>query len=397
MVKEAHRHGIRIVMDAVLNHVHSDHEYFADPAKSAWFRTGCMCGSSPACGWDNAALTCLFRDYMPDIDWTNNDASAQFVDDMVWWIEEFDLDGIRVDAVKHVEDAAIVNLTNRVRERFETGGADYFMFGETFTGDSGLIKKSIGPRRLDAQLNFPLFMSTPEAVFATDSQGLQQVRSATSGTLADFGDAAMVDFVGNHDVARFITKADPANAGLQNNKWSSLPGAPVGQTPYDRLFLAFANLMTIPSVPLIYYGDEYGEWGGADPDNRHFLNTAATYLPEQRAQLDRMKKLLAARAKLRGLRRGPLVDLWCNSEPWGAGSGNLYAYARTDADPHHTAVIVLNLTANTWTGVVVNFPASLQWTQGELREELSGTDRPFSGSTITVDVPARGAVILSLK
>jgi len=397
MVQEAHRHGIRIVMDAVLNHVHEDHEYFVDQAKKSWFRTGCLCGSSPECGWDNAAQTCLFRTYMPDIDWTQNAASDQFVADMVWWMEEFDLDGIRVDAVKHVEDAAIINLTNRVRERFETAGTDYYMFGETFTGDAPTIKRYIGKNKLDGQLNFPLFMQMPETVFGRDDQGMQQVRSATQSSLASFAGATMVDFVGNHDVARFITKADPANRDKQGNQWSNLPGAPVGQAPYDRLYLAFAHLMTTPSVPLIYYGDEYGEWGGADPDNRHFMNREATYFPEQRAQIERMKKLLAARAKLRGLRRGPHVDLWCNMEPWGSGSGNLYAYARTDADPKHSAVIVLNLTTNTWTGVVVNFPANLQWTQGTLREELSGRDLPFSNSTVTVDVPARGAVILSLK
>lgn len=397
MVREAHKHGIRIVMDAVLNHVHSDHEYFLDPTKADWFRTGCTCGSSNECGWDNAALTCLFRTYMPDINWTNNAAADQFVDDMVWWMEEFDLDGIRIDAVKHVEDSAIINLTNRVRQRFETAGTDYYMFGETFTGDVGTIKRYIGPKKLDGQLNFPLFMRMPETVFARDDQGMQQVRAATLASLADFSGAMMVDFVGNHDVSRFITKADPANRDRQGNQWDNLPGAPVGQAPYDKLYLAFAHLMTTPSVPLIYYGDEYGEWGGADPDNRHFLNKEATYFPEQRAQLDRMKKLLAARARLRGLRRGPLLELWCNNEPWGSGQGNLMAYARTDADPKQTAVVVLNLTPSTWTGVVVNFPSQLQWSSGTLREELSGRDIPFSGSTVTVDVPARGAVILSLK
>ncbi len=397
LVKEAHRHGIRIVMDAVLNHVHEDHEYFADAAKKSWFRTGCLCGSSPECGWDNAAQTCLFRTYMPDINWTVNEASDQFVSDMVWWMEEFDLDGIRVDAVKHVEDAAIINLTNRVRERFETAGTDYYMFGETFTGDAAAINHYIGKNKLDGQLNFPLFMQMPETVFARDDQGMQQVRSATQASLSNFAGATMVDFVGNHDVARFITKADPANRDRQGSQWSNLPGAPVGQGPYDRLYLAFAHLMTTPAVPLIYYGDEYGEFGGADPDNRHFMNKEATYFPEQRAQLDRMKKLLAARAKLRGLRRGPMVDLWCNSEPWGSGSGNLYAYARTDADPRQSAVVVLNLTLNTWTGVTVNFPSSLQWSSGTVREEISGRTLPFSSSTVTVDVPARGAVILSLQ
>jgi hypothetical protein len=47
--------------------------------------------------------------------------------------------------------------------------------------------------------------------------------------------------------------------------------------------------------------------------------------------------------------------------------------------------------------VSVTFPPALQWSSGTLREELQGRDLPFSNSTVTVDVPARGAVILSLK
>src|SRR5262249_20497483 len=60
MVLEAHRHGIRIVMDLAINQVHQEHEYFVDPGKASWFRAatgktsgpGCICGSSPECGWD---------------------------------------------------------------------------------------------------------------------------------------------------------------------------------------------------------------------------------------------------------------------------------------------------------------------------------------------------------
>ena len=198
-------------------------------------------------------------------------------------------------------------------------------------------------------------------------------------------------------MARFITKADPANRDRQGSQWDNLPGAPVGQHPYDRQYLAFAHLMTTPGAPLLYYGDEYGEFGGADPDNRHLMNREPNLWPEQRALLARMKRLLAARAELRGLRRGPLLDLWCNNEQWGQGSGNLMAYARPDADPRESAVVVLNLTTNTWTGVVVRFPPQLGWTQGTVRDALGQTTYPFSNSTVTVDVPARGAVVLHLQ
>ncbi len=364
LVAEAHRHGVRIMMDLAINQVHAEHEYVLDPAKKDWFRQpngqqsgpGCLCGISDACGWDSPArLYCLFAPYLPDINWTNNDASDQFVSDAIWWMETFDLDGIRMDAVKHVEPACITNLTNRVRSRFTQAGTEYYMFGESFTGDIGVINSYIGPTALDGQLDVPLFFAVPEPVFADDNNGLQLVEQQTDLSLTQFSAATMVDMVGNQDLARFITKADPNTRNLQNNAWDNLPGAPA-QEAYDRLNLALINLMTVPGVPLVYYGDEYGEFGGADPDNRHMMNREPNLWDPQRAQLARLKSLLAARASLRGLRRGPMVELWCNNEAWGSGEGNLYAYARTDTDPHQSAVVVLNLTANVWTGVGRELP-----------------------------------------
>ncbi|MGQ0505468.1 MAG: alpha-amylase family glycosyl hydrolase [Myxococcaceae bacterium] len=395
VVREAHRRGIRIIMDAVLNHVHEQHEYFKDPAKKKWFRTDCVCQPQGACSYDNQPLTCLFAPYLPDVNWSNPEAATQFIADTLWWMEEFDLDGLRLDAVKHIEESAFSSLSGAVKTRFERARTHYFRFGETFTSDTGLIKRYMGPDRLDSQLNFPLFMSVPENVFGRDRQGLKQAQAKTQGLLADFGTAPMVNFVGNHDVARFITKADSANWDRQGSKWNNLPGPTAGQLPYDRLHMAMVNLMTIPGVPLIYYGDEYGETGGSDPDNRHFF--ASTLLPPQQALFNKMKRLLATRTQLRGLRRGPLVDFWCNAEPWGEGQGNLYAYSRPDSDPRQSAVVVLNLTDQTWSNVSVTFPPSMTWVAGVLEDALGQRVYTFSNSTVSVDVPARGAVLLRLQ
>ncbi len=395
VVEAAHLHGMRIVMDAVLNHVHEEHEYFKDASKAGWFRTGCVCGTTN-CSWDTNRLECLFAPYMPDINWTVSEAADQFTSDVLWWVEEFDLDGLRVDAVKHVEDSAITGLTSRMRQRFEQGGTQYFMFGETFTSDYALINHSIGANALDAQLDFPLFLQVPESVYARDDNGFQHVKYWTEQSQSQFAGAPMVTFVGNHDVPRFITKADVANRGVQGNKWSNLPGAPSGQEPYDRLWLAMVNLMTSPGVPLVFYGDEYGEFGGSDPDNRHVANREPNLWAEQRSQLARMKKLLAARAKLRGLRRGAMTTLWCNSDD--NGKGNLWAYERLDVDPHQSAVVVLNRTGGTWTNVGVTFPPELGWTSGQKVVDLL-TDREWTitGNAVSVDVPARSGVILALQ
>jgi glycosidase len=399
MVEEAHRHGIRIIMDAVVNHVHEEHEYYTDPDKAHWFRTDCICGS-PGCDWDEKRLSCLFTGYMPDINWNVKAAAAQFVADILWWIEEFDLDGLRVDAVKHVEDNAMVELATAVRKRFETAGTDYYMFGETFSDDYGLLNYYIGPDKLDGQLDFPRFMKVPEPVFALlehdqGKVGFQHAKYWTEESIRQFGDAMMVTFVGNHDVARFITKADPANRDRQGSKWENLPGPPAGQEPYDRLWLAMLHLMTTPGVPLVYYGDEYGEFGGSDPDNRHFMNQEATLWPEQRNQLERMQRLLKGREKLRGLARGPLLHMWCNDD-W-EGKGNLYAYARLDSEPRESAVVVLNLTQGTWGEVVVNFPQELGWSSGTVYDVVSGHEWTFANGSVTLDVPGQSGVVLGLR
>ena len=47
---------------------------------------------------------------MPDVNWKVREASEQFIEDALWWLEEFDLDGARIDAVKHVDDLAATNF-----------------------------------------------------------------------------------------------------------------------------------------------------------------------------------------------------------------------------------------------------------------------------------------------
>ena len=78
LIAEAHAHGIRVLQDFVVNHVHREHEYFR--AHPEWFRTGCVCGTA-GCDWTARRLDCLFTDYLPDVNWSVPEAVAQFADD----------------------------------------------------------------------------------------------------------------------------------------------------------------------------------------------------------------------------------------------------------------------------------------------------------------------------
>src|SRR5262249_55217026 len=91
LATEAHAHGIRVTMDAVVQHVHQEHEYLA--AHPDWFNTkGCICGTNN-CDWTVHRLDCLFTSYLPNIDWTSTAGTAQWAADAIWWLDTFDLDG----------------------------------------------------------------------------------------------------------------------------------------------------------------------------------------------------------------------------------------------------------------------------------------------------------------
>ena len=130
------------------------------------------------------------------------------------------------------------------------------------------------------------------------------------------------------------------------------------------------------------------------------LRAEATLNDQQKNQLARTRKLLSARASLRGLARGPLQEMWCNSDPWGdagAGGGDLMAYARPDSDPKQGAVVVVSLKYESWPGVVVNVPKELGWSNGTVVDALTGREWALSNGSASVDVDGRSGVVLRLK
>lgn len=396
LITAAHAHGIRILMDFVINHVHEQHEHYVSHPE--WFRTGCQCGE-PGCDWTAHRLDCLFQPYMPDVNWEIPEAGEAIVADALWWLERFDLDGLRVDAVKHVEDAAIFNLSVRVRESFEQGGVEYFLLGETAMGWAGgdvndnlaeyaTISRYIGPNGLNGQFDFVLYHAVSYNTFAYFSYGLIHADYWLQASLDQYpADAIMTPYVGSHDTQRFLSLADPAAAGVVFNKWPSdgLPVAPGDSLPYERALVAFAWVLTLPGLPLLYYGDEYGEFGGSDPDNRHFWRPASQRSADENALYDQIAAIGTARRTSVALRRGDYTSL--------LGEDDFLAFARHTATD--IALVVLNRSATPATRSLT-LPAALPQPTAGFYDALRPADPtvPIVGSAVSVTVPARSAVIL---
>ncbi|MCS6798161.1 MAG: alpha-amylase family glycosyl hydrolase [Myxococcota bacterium] len=317
LVAEAHARGIRVLGDLVVNHVHQAHPYVREHPE--WFRSGCVCGTA-GCDWTERRLDCVFRPYMPDVDWTVREAQERMLEDATAFVERFDLDGLRIDAVKHVPDSAIVNLALRMRERFETVGTRFYLVGETAMGwdpsagpdeganrdHYGTIARYLAPGGpgLDGQLDFVLHHAVLEGLLRDrPGRGMVHVDYWTRASLERFGPhAVMMPFVGSHDAPRFVSLvSDPVRA---SHRWSDLPEPPTSDEPYDRLYVALAWLFALPGAPLLYYGDEIGMPGGSDPDNRRPMRFEGSLSAREGALLERVRRLGRARARLPGLRRG---------------------------------------------------------------------------------------------
>lgn len=335
LVDAAHARGIRVVMDIVLNHLHEQHPYVAEHPD--WFTPeGCYCGSA-RCPWFSHIQVCWFTDYLPDLNWDDAEMLDVQVDDALWWLRRFDLDGLRVDAVPMMPRFVTRQLTRSVHAEFEGLRTRQYLIGETFTGpgEREQIRRHLGPDGLDGQFDFPLMWSIRSA-FAweaaplwslADSQALS--RSAWAGSTAVMG-----NFVGNHDVTRFMSEAagqiDPS---VFEQPWTARPPIPDDAVAHARLRIAQTYVLTVPGAPVLYYGDEFGMPGANDPDNRRPMRFSNERTALEQATARSVGAVARLRRCLPALRRGALRPLQAAAER--------LSYAR-DLGDGRPAIVIIN-------------------------------------------------------
>ena len=392
LVNAAHAHGIRILLDFTANHVHDSSPFYQDHSDDNFFHFPAeICQDV---GWDNKPVTCWFVDYLPDLNYSNPSAVSEVLDYAVWWVKQSGCDGFRLDAVKHIEFEFIYQLRARVKKELELTGVDFYIVGETFTGDAGLIKSFIGPDKIHGQFDFPANMSILQG-FATQETGLGVMDEAVRSAKGVYGNGALMsNFIGNHDIARFISQASGMiDCGIWDvvsniaQGWHSPPEAPSDEVPYRKLQLAFTYIMTIPGIPLIYYGDEFGLPGAGDPDNRRMMRFDNELGAHEKSTLAFLKKLGQVRGSHLSLSRGDWsAPLW--------SEGGFLAYARTL--PDEKAVILLNLGTGAKAGKLDVGSAGIA-DGAQLEDGLGGSQETVAGGKLQFNVPARSAAIFITK
>ncbi|MEU3300508.1 pullulanase-type alpha-1,6-glucosidase [Streptomyces sp. NPDC006678] len=306
------------------------------------------------------------------------------------WVRDFDIDGFRIDTVKHVDlDFWTQWATALDAYAAKHGRDDFFMFGEVFSADTAVTSPYVTRGRLDSTLDFPF----QDAARAYASQG------ADAGRLAKvFGDDhryttdkanayEQVTFLGNHDMGRIGTFLKQDNPGADDAELLKR-----ARLANELMFLSRGN-------PVVYYGDEQGFTGaGGDKDARQtlFASKTADYLDDDQLGTDRthaddaydpthpVYRSIAALSKL--TREHPALRDGVQQERYAKDS--VYAFSRTDAKKRTEYVVAVN---NATTAKTVTLPVDA--TDFRVLYGGSGAVRA-TGGKITVTVPALSSLVL---
>lgn len=312
---------------------------------------------------------------LKDLDTSRCDVKQSMVDIFARWVELTDLDGFRIDTVKHVEHEFWRYFSQNVRIRLrDQGKTNFFMFGEAFDGRDELIgsftkqtvpahphdtalggdlarenaecpgAEPITGDALDGVFYFSQYFQAMRDVFR-DAQSTSRIQALWDARATNYGTApnanatglppvkTLVNFLDNHDVPRFLYN-----------------GSGVSQFQVDpKLALknALLFLLTEDGIPCIYYGTEQELDGGNDPANREDLwNTGyATDTPT----FQWIKKLTELRKQHPALRRGDLNVVWSTDHTGEEEDAGIFAFERAGGDAGDDYALVVFNTHHTKT------------------------------------------------
>lgn len=224
MISEAHKRGMRIMVDIVVNHAgYGTESTFADMLRDKSVSEGDIKS------WQSG---------LPDFATENADVRAKLVEWQTAWMMDYGVDYFRVDTVKHVDSttwAALKNSTTKVNSSFK-------MIGEYFGAGYASNGSSLGTGQMDADLDFD-FNDQATSFVSGNISSVEKFLSARNSALNNTYMTGQ--FLSSHD-------EDGFKAALMNGKKYTEDEAT------SAALVAATLQLTAKGIPVIYYGEEVG-------------------------------------------------------------------------------------------------------------------------------------------
>jgi len=251
LVTEAHRRGIRIVIDFVINHTSDQHSWFqqakgVDSPFRDWY---IWADSAPTGlnGWydsPSGAYYANFQQHMPDLNYKNPEVTAEIEKVAQFWLTDMGVDGFRVDGAKHlVEEGSATENTEATHTWFKNFRVFYkgvnpeaITVGEVFASSPVVAQYAKGDE-------FDLLFAFDLAKAMSLGAGLgnpAQLNDALPSIMRQSQPNQFATFLTNHDQDRIMSV--------------------LGDKP-EKAKVAATLMLTAPGAPFLYYGEEIGLLG----------------------------------------------------------------------------------------------------------------------------------------
>jgi len=340
LVERAHRSGIKIIQDEVVNHTGPYHPWVDDPPTPTWFngtranhlknvfQTWVLHDPRPAEDLKRATMEGWFLDFLPDLNQKDPEVARYLIQNTLWWIGTTGLDGIRMDTWQYVPNSFWHDWNAVLKREFPK----FKVVGEVKDGDvvhtaffqGGRVRFDGVDSGLDSLLDFPLFYPIRHA-FA-EGHALDEIPKTLAKDYLYNDPEILVTLLGGHDDGRFMSEKGATIAGLK---------------------LANAFLLTSRGVPQLYYGDEIamtgpdepttrGDFTGGFPGDKRNAFSSAGRSKQEEDLFQYIRKLTMLHSQLEPLKHGALVNLYVSDQQ--------YAYARQTKT--ESVVVVINNAAN---------------------------------------------------
>jgi glycosidase len=382
----AHRSGIKIIQDEVVNHTGPYHPWVDDPPTPTWFngtkanhlknvfQTWVLHDPRPVENLKRETMEGWFLDFLPDLNQRDPDVSRYLIQNTLWWVGTTGLDGIRMDTWQYVPNSFWRDWNAALKKEFP----NFRVVGEVKDGDvvhtsffqGGKVRFDGVDSGLDSLLDFPLFYPIRHA-FA-EGHHVDEIPKTLAKDYLYNDSEILVTLLGGHDDGRFMSEKGATLAGLK---------------------LANAFVLTTRGVPQLYYGDEIAMTGPDEPTTRDDFpggfpgDKRNAFLKEGRSKEEEdlfqyIRRLARLHAELEPLKRGALINLYVSDQQ--------YAYARRTKD--QAVVIVINNDSRTTSIVFDVSGAGLA--DGAMLDRLgvSGLVQVANGK-LSVALPSRSAAI----
>lgn len=359
LCKKLHENDIKIVLDGVFNHVGREFWAFKDIQKNG--------RNSKYCSWFSG-LNFDSRSPMGDefnyeswngcydlvkLNLWNREVVEYLLHAVEFWIDEFDIDGLRLDAA----DKIIFDFFKELKIFTEKKKDNFWLMGEIIHGD---YNRWANKESLDSVTNYECYKGIYSSHNDKNYFEIAYSLNRMFGNGGIYKDLCLYNFVDNHDVNRLA---------------STLKAQ-------EYLFNVYTILYTMPGVPSIYYGSEYGikavKGDKTDLPLRPSVDEIENYEDKNNELFDHIEKLGRIRAASEALKNGNYEQVIIKNEQ--------YVFSRTSKNDK--IYIVLNLSDKE---SYLDFNISFE----EGKDLLSDKDDIIKGGDVSIRVPAFSSKVIA--